>query len=256
MGSQAIPGATVPAEAAPIAITRLQLGISYVRNLSPAARDVFLDPSWLHYGDAGEQEETNPGVSGAIRKIKRSLRGETPPDVAGHLARSNFEPFHYEKGDRLPFDDASLDFIFSEHFLAHLFLDEAIELLRECARILRPRGVLRLVVPDADLRTYEPPEDAGCPGLEVPWNHPDKHKTRWSVYSLSPVLEIVGFVPVPLHYCDRDGRYVQRDPSEAPASYEGSPDRELVFDLSYVMRPNSLIVDGVRHPLSGPAATG
>lgn len=185
-------------------------------------------------------------MSGIVRKLKRRLRGEVPPDVSDWIARSNFEPFRWEKGDRLPFGDASLDFAYSEHFLEHLFLDEALELLRECRRVLRPRAVLRTVVPDADLRTYEAPEDAGCPGHHVPWSHPDKHKTRWSAYSLPAVLEVAGFDPVLLHYCDKDGRCVERNPAELAESYEGVPDRELVLDLSYVMRPRSLIVDGVR----------
>jgi predicted SAM-dependent methyltransferase len=48
----------------------------------------------------------------------------------------------------LPFPDESTDFCFSEHFLEHLYPDEGIAHLREVARILKPGGVYRIVVPD------------------------------------------------------------------------------------------------------------
>jgi len=44
--------------------------------------------------------------------------------------------------------DASVDFIYCSRVLEHLEEWEAVELLRECRRVLRPGGVLRLVVPD------------------------------------------------------------------------------------------------------------
>lgn len=57
----------------------------------------------------------------------------------------------------LPFADGSVRGIFCEHFLEHVdYEHEAPRLLRECHRALRPGGVLRLVVPDAEkyLRGY------------------------------------------------------------------------------------------------------
>lgn len=48
----------------------------------------------------------------------------------------------------LPYDDASIDFIFNEHFIEHLTRDEGIRFLKECFRVLRPSGILRLSTPD------------------------------------------------------------------------------------------------------------
>ena len=48
----------------------------------------------------------------------------------------------------LPFPDQSLDAIYSSHLLEHLYFEEAKRLLKECYRVLRPGGVLRIVVPD------------------------------------------------------------------------------------------------------------
>ena len=58
--------------------------------------------------------------------------------------------------DPLPFATNSCDAIYASHLLEHLFLDDALKLLRECFRVLHPGGTLRLVVPDlrAIVREY------------------------------------------------------------------------------------------------------
>ncbi|MCU1245847.1 MAG: hypothetical protein JWN02_1757 [Acidobacteria bacterium] len=48
----------------------------------------------------------------------------------------------------LPFEDVSL--IFAEHFIEHLDFRAAAALLRECRRVLRDDGVLRLTTPNLD----------------------------------------------------------------------------------------------------------
>lgn len=48
----------------------------------------------------------------------------------------------------LPFPDVSVDFINASHFVEHLTLPQAVGLLVECRRVLRPDGRLRVAVPD------------------------------------------------------------------------------------------------------------
>jgi predicted SAM-dependent methyltransferase len=48
----------------------------------------------------------------------------------------------------LPFE--GVEFIFAEHFIEHLPLDDASALMRECRRVLRDDGVLRLSTPNLD----------------------------------------------------------------------------------------------------------
>jgi predicted SAM-dependent methyltransferase len=48
----------------------------------------------------------------------------------------------------LPFDDVR--FIFAEHFIEHIAYPAALDLLRECRRVLRDDGVLRLSTPNLD----------------------------------------------------------------------------------------------------------
>lgn len=54
--------------------------------------------------------------------------------------------WHAEDG--LPCDDATCDYIYNEHFLEHLSIQQGMAFLRECRRVLRPDGVLRVAMPD------------------------------------------------------------------------------------------------------------
>jgi predicted SAM-dependent methyltransferase len=48
----------------------------------------------------------------------------------------------------LPFPSGTVACIYASHVLEHLYDDEARALLAECYRVLEPRGIIRLVVPD------------------------------------------------------------------------------------------------------------
>ncbi|TWT53730.1 hypothetical protein Pla22_13620 [Rubripirellula amarantea] len=67
----------------------------------------------------------------------------------------------YDLRRGLPYDDNSFDGVYHSHVLEHLTPESAAGMLRECGRVLRPGGVLRIVVPDLEgiareyLRTLE-----------------------------------------------------------------------------------------------------
>lgn len=48
----------------------------------------------------------------------------------------------------LPFRDSSVEVAYTSHTLEHLFPEEALKLLREIRRTLRPDGIARVAVPD------------------------------------------------------------------------------------------------------------
>lgn len=50
----------------------------------------------------------------------------------------------------LPFEDESVDFIYSSHMLEHLDIHQRDTFLIECLRVLKPDGAIRLVVPDME----------------------------------------------------------------------------------------------------------
>lgn len=59
-----------------------------------------------------------------------------------------------------PFPDKTFCFIYAEHLFEHLTLDGALNMLKECYRVLRPQGVLRLSMPDLEflIQLYLHPE--------------------------------------------------------------------------------------------------
>lgn len=50
----------------------------------------------------------------------------------------------------IPLGDRSVDYVYCSHFLEHLYRHEVVQLLKECARVLKPGGMIRVVVPDLD----------------------------------------------------------------------------------------------------------
>src|SRR5687767_1836788 len=50
----------------------------------------------------------------------------------------------------LPFPDTTFDAVYHSHVLEHLPHAEAPAFLRDCARVLRPGGTIRVVVPDLE----------------------------------------------------------------------------------------------------------
>ena len=74
----------------------------------------------------------------------------------------------------LPFADATVDAVYHSHVLEHLSRAVADELLRECHRVLRPGGVLRVGVPDLEgvARAYLAELDVAVPdggGFAYDW---------------------------------------------------------------------------------------
>jgi SAM-dependent methyltransferase len=66
----------------------------------------------------------------------------------GTGAQWNVRPLVHDLTKPLPFKENSVAVIYGAHVLEHLYLADAQRLLGECKRVLRPGGVIRLVVPD------------------------------------------------------------------------------------------------------------
>jgi SAM-dependent methyltransferase len=50
--------------------------------------------------------------------------------------------------ERFPFDDSTLDYIFCEHCIEHITYTEGLSALRECYRVLKPGGRVRIATPN------------------------------------------------------------------------------------------------------------
>lgn len=88
-------------------------------------------------------------------------------------AVSNIVDVSWDLRRKLPLQDECAEFVFHEHFLEHLTVQEGLALLKECRRVLRPGGVLRVAMPDLAevVRQY----------YENDWRHPwmKKYGYEW-----------------------------------------------------------------------------
>ena len=62
---------------------------------------------------------------------------------------------HHELKHGIPLDDDSVSAVFSSHFVEHLAKTQAIKLMRECYRALRPEGIIRICVPSLEVEVEE-----------------------------------------------------------------------------------------------------
>jgi predicted SAM-dependent methyltransferase len=66
------------------------------------------------------------------------------------ISRRHLAVMYWNCANGLPFNDSTVEAIYSEHCFEHLnYESEAKQFLRECLRCLKPQGTLRIVVPDA-----------------------------------------------------------------------------------------------------------
>lgn len=75
---------------------------------------------------------------------KKHLSGFVNMDIA--------QPFDKKLDARkgLPYPDQTVDGVYSEHLFEHLTQAEGLGFLRECRRVLKPGGVVRIAMPDLD----------------------------------------------------------------------------------------------------------
>lgn len=90
------------------------------------------------YLDAHAVKSLHIGAGGNV------LKGWLNTDLEPQLA----EIIYLDVSDPLPFDDGSLDFIFNEHLIEHLPHELGAFHLKECHRVLRPGGRVRIATPD------------------------------------------------------------------------------------------------------------
>jgi len=56
--------------------------------------------------------------------------------------------FHMDATKPFPLADSAFSYVFSEHMIEHIDYADAVSMLRECHRVLRPGGVIRIVTPN------------------------------------------------------------------------------------------------------------
>ena len=91
--------------------------------------------------------------------VSPTLRAERLPIIGRLLGRLAGNPQYFPANVRhgdiirgLPLPDGTVSAIYASHVLEHLAFDDLGKALDNCFRMLRPGGVLRLVVPDLEAR--------------------------------------------------------------------------------------------------------
>ena len=132
--------------------------------------------------------------------------------------RRKGEVVYLDAGKPFPLPDASFDAVFSEHLIEHLAYPEGVRCLRECHRVLRPRGRVRIATPSlrrlaslyddelTDLQrryiswsvgVFVDHADVALPGFVLNnMFHNFEHRFVYDEQTLAHVLEALGFVEI------------------------------------------------------------
>ena len=128
----------------------------------------------------------------------------------------------------LPFPDNSMDFIYSCHMLEHVYIDEAINILKEWYRVLKPSGYVRLTLPDfqyvlkinaKEIQTYFPRSFSSSSGQAINFLFCDgQHKYAYSIELIEELALSIGFSKVILAE-DKDSNILIENLNEPPGSF-------------------------------------
>lgn len=75
-----------------------------------------------------------------------SMKGWLNVDILPKIA----DTAYMDATKRFPFEDHTFDYIFAEHMIEHITYDEGQFMLRECFRVMKPNGIIRLATPNLD----------------------------------------------------------------------------------------------------------
>jgi predicted SAM-dependent methyltransferase len=87
--------------------------------------------------------------------LRRALELFGVINASNQGANWNVSPVVHDLCKPLPFPDNAFSAIYASHVLEHLYRSQALALLSECKRVLKPGGILRLVVPDLQAMVAE-----------------------------------------------------------------------------------------------------
>jgi predicted SAM-dependent methyltransferase len=93
-------------------------------------------------------------VSHRVRKLHL---GAGPTVLPGWLNTDVYawttQTAYLDATKRFPFPEESFDYVFSEHMIEHVWWTDALFMLRECWRVLKPGGRIRIATPDLAVLT-------------------------------------------------------------------------------------------------------
>ena len=106
---------------------------------------------------------------------------------------------HHDLAFGIPFDKSTVDFVYSSHFLEHLYRADAQRILHESFRVLKLGGTIRISVPDLEyaVSLYHAGKRHEMLGnyffVEDDDSHYARHKYMYDFALLSEALSSAGF---------------------------------------------------------------
>lgn len=124
-----------------------------------------------------------------------------------HIDAANFMHIQYHNVTKLPFQDNTVNLIYSSHMLEYCDRNEAVDILKEWRRVLQVNGILRLAVPDfAEMSKLYQASKIELKDILGPLygrilinNKYIYHKTIYDFLSLKELLINIGFKDVKLY---------------------------------------------------------
>jgi predicted SAM-dependent methyltransferase len=124
-----------------------------------------------------------------VRQALLAAHVLTPQQGAGFPAGV----VHANVARHIPVGDHSADFVYSSHMIEHLSRWEGLRFVRECRRVLKPGGVLRLATPDLEtmVRDYI---NNGSPFMINGDTPADAFCAEYNAYANADVNPVKGFI--------------------------------------------------------------
>lgn len=119
-----------------------------------------------------------------------------------HIDGSQYEHVEYHDITKFDLENNSVDLIYASHVFEYFDRDEAVDILKEWRRVLKPNGILRLAVPDFEScsKLYNDGKydlDTFSSMFYGKWKVKEDlivyHKTIYDFKSLSKILKDNGF---------------------------------------------------------------
>lgn len=137
----------------------------------------------------------------AVHAVMYGLTGSnqyyTKDEYCSLLSENIF--IHHDLSYGIPLKDDVADYIYSSHFLEHLYRDDARHLLNESYRVLKKGGVVRISIPDLEyaIKLYSlGKKDQTLQNyffVESDDSYYARHKYMYDFEMLSEILKDIGF---------------------------------------------------------------
>jgi SAM-dependent methyltransferase len=88
-------------------------------------------------------------VLNAMYRLSGARNWYSRDQYVGILRQHRF--IHHNLAFGIPFRNESIDFLYSSHWLEHIYYEQAQFIMREVRRVLKPSGTVRICVPDLEV---------------------------------------------------------------------------------------------------------